>query len=233
MFRFPQRLTYDSGNVVGDGLRSETTEVSASCRAGASIAPSLDPVATYVAVFALVLAYVATVAAYCALRTLAKLRRDTHLLSRGTRGPSGQRSLIEITTHYAEQTAVVAEQVEELRAHVDAAQAEVRALVDTGRQEALTAVAERAGVESGALRRVALVRYDAFAQVSGRMSFSLALLDDRGDGVTISAITGLNDTRVYAKPIAAGEGEQELSPEERQAVSVALDRAARITRRAG
>ena len=188
--------------------------------------------ATYVAVFALVLAYVATVAAYCALRTLAKLRRDTHLLSRGTRGPNGQKSLIEITTRYAEQTAVVGEQVEQLRAHIDTAQAEIRALVDTGRQEAMRAVSDRENVESGALRRIALVRYDAFSEMSGRMSFSLALLDDNGDGVTISAITGRSDTRVYAKAIAGGHGEHELSPEERQAVSVALDEKKRL-RRAG
>ena len=76
------------------------------------------------------------------------------------------------------------------------------------------------------------MRYDAFSEMSGRMSFSLALLDDRGDGVTITAITGRNDTRVYAKPITAGRGEQELSPEERQAVSVALDEKRRL-RRAG
>jgi hypothetical protein len=191
--------------------------------------------ATYAAVFALVLAYVATVAAYCALRTLAKLRRDTHLLSRGTRGPHGQRSLIEITSQYAEQSAVVAEQIEQLRAHVDKAQADVRALVDSTRDEALSAVADQAGFESGALRNVALVRYDAFGQMSGRMSFSLALLDERGDGVTISAITGRTDTRVYAKPVAGGAGEQELSPEERQAVSAALDKSDRkraTTRRA-
>jgi Protein of unknown function (DUF4446) len=191
-------------------------------------------VATYVAVFALVLAYVATVAAYCALRTLAKLRRDTHLLSRGTRGPNGQKSLIEITTRYAEQTAVVSEQVEQLRAHVDTAQAEIRALVDSGRQDAMRAVADREDDESGALRRVALVRYDAFSEMSGRMSFSLALLDDGGDGIAISAITGRTDTRVYAKPITEGKGEHELSPEERQAVAAALDRRPpRLTRRAG
>lgn len=184
------------------------------------------------AVFALVLAYVATVAAYCALRTLAKLRRDTHLLSRGTRGPNGQKSLIEVTTRYAEQTAVVSEQVEQLRAHIDSAQAEIRALVEAGRQEALSAVADREGVESGALRRIALVRYDAFSEMSGRMSFSLALLDDSGDGVAISAITGRTDTRVYAKPITGGQGEHELSPEERQAVASALDDKRRL-RRAG
>ena len=88
-------------------------------------------------------------------------------------------------------------------------------------------MADRADVESGALRNVALVRYDAFGQMSGRMSFSLALLDEHGDGVTISAITGRSDTRVYAKPVSGGTGEQELSPEERQAVSAALDKSAR------
>jgi hypothetical protein len=178
--------------------------------------------ATYVAVFALVLAYVATVAAYCALRTLAKLRRDTHLLSRGTRGPGGQQSLIEVTTRHAELTATLSEEVEQLRASMDLAQAEVRALVDTARREALSAVADRVGAESGALRHIALVRYDAFSEMSGRLSFSLAVLDDSGDGVTISALTGRTDTRVYAKPITAGKGEHELSPEERQAVASAL-----------
>jgi hypothetical protein len=178
--------------------------------------------ATYVAVFALVLAYVATVAAYCALRTLAKLRRDTHLLSRGTRGPGGQQSLIEVTTRHAELTATLSEEVDQLRTSMGHAQDEVRALVDTARREALSAVADRVGSESGALRHIALVRYDAFSEMSGRLSFSLALLDDSGDGVAISALTGRTDTRVYAKPIAAGKGEHELSPEERQAVASAL-----------
>jgi hypothetical protein len=56
------------------------------------------------------------------------------------------------------------------------------------------------------------------------MSFSLALLDDKGDGVTISAIAGRSDTSVYAKGITDGKGEHELSPEEQQAVSTALHR---------
>jgi hypothetical protein len=74
----------------------------------------------------------------------------------------------------------------------------------------------------GALTHVALVRYDAFSELSGRLSFSLALLDDNGDGVTISAIAGSADTRVYAKAVADGKGEHELSPEEQQAVSAAV-----------
>jgi hypothetical protein len=189
-------------------------------------------VATYVAVFALVLAYAAVVAAYCALRTLAKLRRDTHLLARGTRGPNGQRSLIEVTSEQAEATAALTEEVGRLHAQVDAVTAKLAELAESGRQEAESAAAERAEAQSGALRRVALVRYDAFNEMSGRMSFSLALLNDAGDGVAISAITGRTDTRVYAKPIAGGRGEHELSPEERQAVASALDER-KTLRRAG
>jgi hypothetical protein len=177
-------------------------------------------VATYVAVFALVLAYVALVTAYIALRTLAKLRRATTVLARGTRSTDGRKSLIEATTEHAELTATVAEQLEALRAHVD-----------TQHAAALAAVADRAGTENGALRKVALVRYDAFADMSGRMSFSLALLDDGGDGITISAIAGRSDTGVYAKSVVGGSGEHELSPEEQQALGAALGKKAGLLRR--
>jgi hypothetical protein len=126
----------------------------------------------------------------------------------------------------------VVEQIEQLRTHVDSSQDALRSEVTSARQEALTALTERIDSESGALRHVALVRYDAFTEMSGRMSFSLALLDDLGDGVTITAMTGRTDTRVYAKAIAAGEGEHDLSPEERQAVSSALGPAKRRIRKA-
>ena len=68
------------------------------------------------------------------------------------------------------------------------------------------------------------MRYDAFGEMSGRLSFSLALLDAKGDGVTISAIASTSDTRVYAKGVAGGKGEHELTPEEQQAVASALGR---------
>ncbi|MFN2518407.1 MAG: DUF4446 family protein [Jatrophihabitantaceae bacterium] len=166
---------------------------------------------SYVAVFAMALGYVALVAAYCALRTLAKLRRATSVLARGSRGTAGKESLIEATERHAAQTAALGEQLAELRSYVDATCAQTVAAVQEDRAEV-----------SAALRNVALVRYDAFADTSGRMSFSLALLDERGNGVTITAITGRTDTRVYAKGVAGGRGEHELSPEEGQAVAAAL-----------
>jgi Protein of unknown function (DUF4446) len=163
---------------------------------------------TYVAVFALVLAYVALVAAYCALRTLAKVRRATTVLARGARSDAAQESLIEATGRTAERVDVLAEELAALRELATAA----------------AAVPDSSDEGTGALRNVALVRYDAFTDLTGRTSFSLAVLDEGGNGVTLSAITGRSDTRVYAKSVAGGKGEQELSPEEQQAVAAALDR---------
>ncbi|HJQ05046.1 MAG TPA: DUF4446 family protein [Nocardioides sp.] len=71
----------------------------------------------------------------------------------------------------------------------------------------------------GALRHLAVVRYDAFDEMGGRLSWSLALLDDAGDGVVLTSIRGRDEARTYAKPIAAWAGESELSPEETEAVA--------------
>lgn len=179
---------------------------------------------TYVAVFALVLAYVALVAAYLAMRTLAKLRRETSLLARGlgiehldptepADGTLGAESIVEFAGRCAERSELAAERAEALADDVVGLRA---------RLDAIGAARSGDAERNGALRNTALVRYDAFGDVTGRMSFSLALLDELGHGVTISAIAGRSDTRVYAKGVTGGKGEQELSPEERQAVAAAL-----------
>jgi len=71
----------------------------------------------------------------------------------------------------------------------------------------------------GALRHLAVVRYDAFEEMGGRLSWSLALLDDSGDGVVLTSIRGRNEARTYAKSVAGWSGEQDLSPEESEAVA--------------
>ena len=111
------------------------------------------------------------------------------------------------------------------------------------------AVGSHGTVDPRALRDIAIVRYDALQEMSGQLSFSLALLNAMGDGVVLSSINGRAETRTYAKPVLAGQGGQELSPEEAQAVHSARlgnglsavvpapagrsDRAARRTRRHG
>lgn len=72
-----------------------------------------------------------------------------------------------------------------------------------------------------ALRHLAVVRYDAFGDMGGHLSWSLALLDDEGDGVVLTAIHGRADTRTYAKNVQRWSSSTQLSPEETEAVSLA------------
>jgi hypothetical protein len=71
------------------------------------------------------------------------------------------------------------------------------------------------------LRDMAVIRYDALQEMSGQMSFSLALLNSQGDGVVLSSINGRAETRTYVKVVIDGKGTQALSPEEEEAVRVA------------
>lgn len=77
-------------------------------------------------------------------------------------------------------------------------------------------------VLAGAVQHVGLVRYDAFEDVGGRLSFSCAMLDDHGDGMVMTSINGRQDTRVYAKPVTGGKSAHNLSEEEVQAIRQAL-----------
>jgi hypothetical protein len=70
----------------------------------------------------------------------------------------------------------------------------------------------------GAISRVGTVRYDAFDDMGGRLSFSTALLDEDGNGVVLTAINGRTDTRSYAKPVAAWQSRHNLSVEEQTAI---------------
>ena len=88
---------------------------------------------------------------------------------------------------------------------------------------ALTANEQRqGGLVEGAVRHVGLVRYDAFEDVGGRLSFSCALLDAKGSGVVMTSINGRQDTRVYAKPVTEGGSAYNLSIEEEEAIRQAL-----------
>ena len=83
------------------------------------------------------------------------------------------------------------------------------------RQEVAALQAENAD----ALRHLSVVRYDAFGDVGGHLSWSLALLDDAGDGVVLTSIHGRSEARTYAKSISGWSSEQQLSPEEDEAIS--------------
>jgi uncharacterized protein YlxW (UPF0749 family) len=83
------------------------------------------------------------------------------------------------------------------------------------RQEVAALKAESAQ----ALRNVAVIRYDAFTDTGGQLSWSMALLDDSGSGVVVTSIQGRNESRTYAKNVAGWTSETQLSPEEEDAIS--------------
>jgi hypothetical protein len=74
----------------------------------------------------------------------------------------------------------------------------------------------------GAIAHRALVRYDAYGELSGHQSTSLALLDAARNGVVLSCIAHRDTARLYCKQVHDGRGEHELSPEEDEAIRLAL-----------
>jgi hypothetical protein len=74
----------------------------------------------------------------------------------------------------------------------------------------------------GAIAYRGLVRFDAYNEMSGRQSCSIALLDARQSGIVLSSIHHRDQARLYVKHLVAGKPEFELSPEEAEAVRLAL-----------
>ena len=150
---------------------------------------------TWLAIGGVALAALCFVLAVVALAKLRKMRRTYLVLQ----GDDGAESFVDAVSKK------VAE-VERLRQDVQSTQAEVESLrIDL----------------SDSIRHVAVVRYDAFNDMGGRMSFSAALLDDAGDGLVISSINARTETRTYAKGVKAGSSDAILSPEEEQAIGYA------------
>lgn len=72
--------------------------------------------------------------------------------------------------------------------------------------------------------RVAMLRYNAFPDVGGNLSFSVALLNRKGSGLVISGIHGRSETLIYAKEIQSFTSSHLLSEEEQQAIEMARNR---------
>ena len=93
--------------------------------------------------------------------------------------------------------------VEEIAHHVETRLAEVQTQVDKS------------------LTQRAVVRYDAYGELSGQQSTTVALLDCHRNGVILSSITHRDSSRTYIREITNGEGIHELSPEENEAITSA------------
>ena len=74
----------------------------------------------------------------------------------------------------------------------------------------------------GAIAFRGLVRFDAYNEMSGQQSVAIALLDAEQSGIVMSSIHHRDQARLYVKHVVGGEPEYPLSPEEIEAVRVAL-----------
>jgi hypothetical protein len=126
----------------------------------------------------------------------------------------------------ADQRAVLGEQnAQDLVAHAAALDASFRTLHDyvNGVAERLDGRLEVAEQRlDGAIAHCGLIRYDAYNEMSGRQSTSIALLDSSRSGVVLSSIHHRDQARLYAKQISEGSAELRLSPEEEEALRLAL-----------
>src|SRR5689334_5704239 len=162
----------------------------------------MDELTTTQGIVALAAAGVGVVALLLAIVLAFKLRRMRNS-QRAVLG-DGQRDLVshaeEIQTAFTQMRDWVNESIE----HFERRMGEVERRVD------------------GCIAYSALVRYDAYNELSGQQSSSVALLDERKTGVVLSSIVHRDQARLYVKQLREGEAELELSPEEREAVDQAL-----------
>jgi hypothetical protein len=65
---------------------------------------------------------------------------------------------------------------------------------------------------------IEMIRYSAFEDVGSKLSFSIAMLNQDGNGLVLSSINNREETRLYAKPVIAGNSRHNLSTEEREVI---------------
>jgi hypothetical protein len=126
----------------------------------------------------------------------------------------------------SDQRLVLGDQRQDLVTHAARLQKDFEAL-NVYVQDVAARLDQRMGVAEGrldgAIAYRSLVRYDAYGEMSGRQSTSIALLDASRSGVVLSSIHHRDQARLYAKQVHEGRGELELSPEENEAIRVALE----------
>ncbi len=153
-------------------------------------------------IVALAAAVVAVVALLLAIVIGFKLRRMRS--SQSAVLGDGRRDLVEHAEEIQTAFTQMRDWVEESIEHFERRMGEVEARVD------------------GCIAYSALVRYDAYNELSGHQSSSVALLDSRKTGVVLSSIVHRDQARLYVKQLRDGEASLELSPEEQEAVDQAL-----------
>jgi len=163
----------------------------------------MEDFSSTVGVVALVGCVLAAVSLVGCLYLILRLRR-LRAAQRAILGPAGDRDFVQLVSDLQDGFKALHDYV------YDVAE----------RQDGRLTVAE--GRLDGAIAHCGLVRYDAYNEMSGRQSTSIALLDSSASGIVLSSIHHRDQARLYAKRVQDGRGELELSPEELEAVRLAL-----------
>jgi hypothetical protein len=163
----------------------------------------MDELTTTQGIVALAAAGVGLVALIFAIVLAFKLRR-IRSAQKAVLGDSGQRDLAEHAQQLEQGFKDMRDWVEESIEHFERRMQSTESRLD------------------GCVAYRSLVRYDAYNELSGHQSSSLALLDSRKSGVVVSSIVHRDQARLYVKQLHDGEAEIELSPEEQEAVDTAL-----------
>jgi hypothetical protein len=166
----------------------------------------MDELTTTEGIVALAAAGVAVVALIFAIVLAVKLRR-VRVAQRAVLG-EGQRDLVTHAEGLQTAFTQLRDWVEESIEHFERRMGEVEQRID------------------GCVAYRSLVRYDAYNELSGQQSSSIALLDAHKSGVVLSSIVHRDQARLYVKQLRDGEASLELSPEEQEAVDQALARPA-------
>jgi len=164
------------------------------------MAASITNTQGIIAIAAGALALLALACCAVLLVSFRRLRRDQRLLL----GEHGEQDLILHAATMQDAFEALREYVEETALRLDGRL--------TGAEATLR----------GTIAHRSLVRYDAYNELSGRQSMSIALLDEERSGIVLSCIHHRDQARVYGKRVQQGRGELELSPEEAEAVRLAL-----------
>jgi hypothetical protein len=135
--------------------------------------------------------------------------------------------LVRLRRVRADQRLILGEGSQDLIAHAAALRKQFEILYEYAQDMAAGLTTRMEAAEhrlDKAIAYSALVRYDAYGEMSGRQSTTIALLDAQRTGLVVSSIHHRDQARLYAKQVHEGQPEFELSPEESEAVRLALER---------
>jgi hypothetical protein len=163
----------------------------------------MDEFSSTVGVVALVGCALAALSLLCCLVLVLRLRR-LRAAQKAVLGPDGERDLVALGSELQDGFRALHDYVHDVAQRQDGRLQTAETRLD------------------GAIAHCGLVRYDAYNEMSGRQSTSIALLDSSATGIVLSSIHHRDQARLYAKRVQDGRGELELSPEEEEAVRLAL-----------